>query len=732
MRPSLALCMIMRDEVHNLPRLFASIKGCFDEIHITDTGSKDGSCEWVQKHGCEFAGAPVFLHHFEWVNDFARARNYSFSHANTDYIGWLDLDDELHNPEGFKQWRDHAMQFADGWYANYHYAVDQDKKPVITFIRERVVKNDGNFKWQFFVHEGLIGTGQRTMQIAHAWSVNHLRSQEDFDKDRSRNLKLLEENKDSLPSRLLFYYGKELFDNMKPDEAIKVLLDSVVKTDLEHHDRVLALQYACYAAMQLADQLKPEFQGEKYLLAEKLAKQGLELAPLRAEFHCILGDAYVRRNQLLQAVPHFSAAEACLRSNDLNISMADPIFHFKDCYEIYPKTQRAKIYYHLGLLDRAEALTHELVAKNAPESAQMLSDINKHKKFTDVSIEGREQTNDIVFTCQPNSAYPFDELIYQSKPLGGSETALVEMAMNLWPIAKSKVIVFNDRDHSFTGPSGVEWRPVKEIPEYFCKYLPKAHIAWRHNIRLTAAPTYLWHHDLKTGGTESNRNFDKILCLSEFHKNYLMGMDAIPAEQIILTRNGLTPSKFEFTPKPKDPNKIVYMSSPDRGLDKSILVVEKMRETNPNLELHVYYGIENLYKYGMKDLADKLKAMMDARPWVKYHGFTEQKKMYYEVSDAVLWCHPASFIETFCITALEMLALGIYPVTRRLGALQNTLADAEQHGQATLLDGTDVDEYATECLRVLDAKLWEGVNLDLVKHSWESIAQEWASFMSIV
>jgi len=88
--------------------------------------------------------------------------------------------------------------------------------------------------------------------------------------------------------------------------------------------------------------------------------------------------------------------------------------------------------------------------------------------------------------------------------------------------------------------------------------------------------------------------------------------------------------------------------------------------------------VENLYKYGLKDLADKLKSMMASRPFVKYHGFTEQNKMYRDVADAVIWLHPCNFIESYCITALEMLALGIYPVTRRLGALQTTLADAEK------------------------------------------------------
>ena len=140
--------------------------------------------------------------------------------------------------------------------------------------------------------------------------------------------------------------------------------------------------------------------------------------------------------------------------------------------------------------------------------------------------------------------------------------------------------------------------------------------------------------------------------------------------------------------------------------------------------------------YGLGHLADKLKAMMQEREWVKYHGFTEQSKMYHEVSDAVCWVHPCNFIETFCITALEMLELGIYPVTRKLGALANTLADAETKGQAVLLDHDCVIEkeyeaYIEKVLNVLDNKLWEKVNLDLEKHDWKTVASEWVKEMKL-
>jgi glycosyltransferase involved in cell wall biosynthesis len=231
-------------------------------------------------------------------------------------------------------------------------------------------------------------------------------------------------------------------------------------------------------------------------------------------------------------------------------------------------------------------------------------------------------------------------------------------------------------------------------------------------------------------------NFDKIICLSDFHKNYVMAKQKVPIEKIWVSRNGITPEKFKFERKAKNPNKVVYMSSPDRGLDRCILIMDELRKEKTDLELHVYYGLENLYKYGLASLAEKLKEMFSVRPWIKYHGFTEQSKMYYEVSDAVLLLHPANFIETFMITALEMLALGVFPLTRRLGALANTLAHAESKGQATMLEHganteSEIMEYASVAKTILDNHLWANVDLDLEKHDWKQIAKEWVEEMKL-
>lgn len=739
-RPTISLAMIIKNEAKNLPRLFASIKDCYDVIHITDTGSTDDSLRWLKEEGEKVAGCPVEIHHFDWVDDFSAARNYAFSHVKTDYVMWLDGDDALHSRENFIKWRDHAMEFVQYWLATYDYALDKDGKPQISFVRERVFRMDINPTWSYPIHEGIVPTPGWAVNYATPWKVQHHRTMEDVQADKNRNLGIFERKilKEGLDGRMNFYFGKELHEGGRYHEAIKAF-DAALTLPQERHDKILTLQYASYSCTAIFDSLKNELVEEKrkwFDKALKYAHEGILLDSNRAEFYIAAGDLHVRINQLVQAIPYFGAAKHCLKQNG---PYQGAIYSFEQHYGEAPSLQLAKVYAHLGLLEKSkiEAL-HCAETYNNEEARTVLSEVNRVSAVTKID-NNQVAVDDIVITTPPQNAYPFDEEIYKTKALGGSETALVQMARLLKEKTGRRVIVFNQRETDLIAESGVEYVSNGKLAEYFSLFKPSVHVAWRHNIKLTNAPTYLWCHDLFTPGVEGTQNFDKFLALSNFHKNYTQGLQGVSEEKIVTTRNGIDPEKFKFVRKSKDPNKLVWMSSPDRGLDKCMLIMDEVTKEFPEATLHVYYGVENLYNYGpqMTALANKLKAMMNARPFVKYHGFTEQKKMYQEVSDAVVWPHCNNFIETFCITALECLANGIYPVVRRLGALSDTLRDAESKGDAVLLDYEWSDPnstklHAEEICKVMREKRWEQMKpFDFEKHDWATVADEWIEITNL-
>jgi glycosyltransferase involved in cell wall biosynthesis len=84
----LALVMIVRDEERSLARCLNSLHEAVDQIVILDTGSTDGTIEIARRYGAE-------VHHFDWCDDFAAARNAALEHSRADWNLMLDADEWL-------------------------------------------------------------------------------------------------------------------------------------------------------------------------------------------------------------------------------------------------------------------------------------------------------------------------------------------------------------------------------------------------------------------------------------------------------------------------------------------------------------------------------------------------------------------------------------------------------------------------------------------------------------
>jgi glycosyltransferase involved in cell wall biosynthesis len=80
--------MIVKNEEAILARCLDSVADLMDEIIIVDTGSTDRTKEVALRYTDK-----VF--DYTWINDFADARNYSFSKASMDYIYAPDADEML-------------------------------------------------------------------------------------------------------------------------------------------------------------------------------------------------------------------------------------------------------------------------------------------------------------------------------------------------------------------------------------------------------------------------------------------------------------------------------------------------------------------------------------------------------------------------------------------------------------------------------------------------------------
>lgn len=82
----ISLCVIVKNEEKNIATCINSVKSIVDEIVVIDTGSTDDTVKIVEQ-----LGGTVYS--FEWIGDFAAARNYALSKANGNWIIFLDADE---------------------------------------------------------------------------------------------------------------------------------------------------------------------------------------------------------------------------------------------------------------------------------------------------------------------------------------------------------------------------------------------------------------------------------------------------------------------------------------------------------------------------------------------------------------------------------------------------------------------------------------------------------------
>ncbi|MEA1961700.1 MAG: glycosyltransferase [Bacillota bacterium] len=147
MKTTLSLCMIAKNESDKIARCLASIKDFVDEIIVVDTGSTDSTREIARQYG-----ARVF--ESRWENDFSKARNISLENASSDWILFLDCDEEI-SPESGPIIK---KMIEEGPYEAYFVEVvnntEVSTQLIVTSIR--LFKNRPVYRFEGRIHEQIV------------------------------------------------------------------------------------------------------------------------------------------------------------------------------------------------------------------------------------------------------------------------------------------------------------------------------------------------------------------------------------------------------------------------------------------------------------------------------------------------------------------------------------------------------------------------------------------------
>lgn len=329
----ISLCMIVRDEEDVLARCLDSVRPLVDEIIIVDTGSQDATCSIAQPYADK-------LLHIDWVDDFAAARNVSFSHATGDYLLWLDADDVILPADlaEFLELKKTLPSDVDFVMMRYNTSFDAQGNPTMSYYRERLIRNDPSYRWQGRVHEAVTPRGK---VICSPIAVTHRKMRPG---DTDRNLRIFQrmiQEGQPLEPRMQYYYARELMFHHQEEEAAAAFRQFLQEGQGWVENNIGACQDLSCCLERLGrtkEALDALFSSFRYDCP-------------RPEVCCELGRLFYAQKQYRMAIYWYETAMSCPQVDSMG-------FQSPDCRDFVPTLQLCLCWFALGDRKKARAF-HE-------------------------------------------------------------------------------------------------------------------------------------------------------------------------------------------------------------------------------------------------------------------------------------------------------------------------------------------------------------------------------------
>ena len=356
--------------------------------------------------------------------------------------------------------------------------------------------------------------------------------------------------------------------------------------------------------------------------------------------------------------------------------------------------------------------------------------------------------------------------------IGGSEVAAARMAEHLtrqghevavWGKVKDESVTYGGRPVCYLAAGPGTHREGARVA-LDCDVLVSSrdlaalsHLEWADHKPLSV----LWVHDVHVGDDWQGvlSSYDLVFCLSRWARSAFMHYyPDVPAEKLVVTRNGIEPSLFlregetvddlgpvegvPGRPLYKRPHRCIYSSSYDRGLVRLLDLWPRIKQKVPDADLGVYYGTKSaraaaaLYPGPRSrdmllqlDYLEHRMAKMEP-DGVHYLGRCGQSALAQAFLESGLWLYPTSFCETSCISALEAQTAGCYPITSSIGALPETVRRGViiAHPEYAGYDDAFVDAVAGAVgprAAEVAGDVAQNRREVLAECSWAGVAAEW-------
>ena len=209
------------------------------------------------------------------------------------------------------------------------------------------------------------------------------------------------------------------------------------------------------------------------------------------------------------------------------------------------------------------------------------------------------------------------------------------------------------------------------VPEKIPLHPTKLNVLWQHNS-YDQPNLASWFKD-----KSNHSKYDWYVFNSHWNYEKFRMMFDIPCKRSTVIKNGIdsiTPRNLDY--KQGDPIKLIFHPTPWRGLNVMLAAMQLVK--NPLVSLDVYSSCE-IYGTAFKEANDKnFQGLYDQAkelPNVNYIGYKPNQYILENLHKYHIFAFPSIFEETFCISAVEAMAAGLYTITTDYGALFETCAE---------------------------------------------------------
>lgn len=723
MNTKLALAMIVKGsdiEADLLDRCLSNVGEYLDGIFITIT-HKPGERP-NQKVFDTCVKHKAYVSYFSWCNDFAKARNFSFSQVSRDfgYIMWLDADDMVRGIEKLRATLE-SNQGVDAFAFWYLYAFDEYKQATVVHKKTQIVRNDGCVEWVGALHEDFKENRSLEVKFVEGIERMHLTTDERVEIAKTRNVEVARKDNESNPNdpRTFWNLGNSYVGNGQYTEA-RDTFKTFIKLSGSEEEKYLAVLRLAEIESTLGNRddatdymykaigMRPDYpdgyiqtgyfffnqnnieKAEFYLLNGIVKKppyhKMIVYNPRDYDYNpmMLLAKVYFSKNRPDLALP---LLEGCLKIHPGNEYIASMVREMK------AETERMNhVIEEIKEIEKIDDL-----AEKKKRIEAVPEDLQSHPALcalrNQLFIKTESSGKDLVYYCGLTQ-HEWNPEMAKTKGVGGSEEAVMNLARE-WAKKGWNVMVYNNCGHKqmiertgevYTDEHGVV-RPVEVTykPFWEFNYRDKQDVVilWRspkacdHDIN--SDKIFVDLHDVIPSGEFTEKRLAKIHKVMVKTNAHRVLFPNVPDEKIEIVPNGMDFDLFNQDVK-KDQYMLVNTSSPDRSMDVMPKLFKNIKEQVPQVRMKWAYGFD-IFNQTFADDVQKCKwrdnlieEMKQAS--IEMVGRLSQKECAKLYLEGNILAYPSEFYEIDCISVKKAQACGCMPITTDFAAFEESV----QHG----------------------------------------------------